>query len=77
MTPSRSPSIVRAPHMPEDTLRVPVVIVGGGSCGLTAAIALRMANIDCVVLERDERATGSTALSSGFKPWASPTLLTT
>ena len=70
MTPSRSPSIVRAPHMPEDTLRVPVVIVGGGSCGLTAAIALRMANIDCVVLERDERATGSTALSSGFIPAA-------
>ncbi|MFY8102970.1 MAG: FAD-dependent oxidoreductase, partial [Ramlibacter sp.] len=35
-----------------------------------AAIALRDAGIDCVVLERDERPAGSTALSSGFIPAA-------
>ncbi len=70
MTSNHSPSIVRATKMPEGTLSMPVVIVGGGSCGLTAAIALRQAGVDCVVLERDARATGSTALSSGFIPAA-------
>jgi fumarate reductase flavoprotein subunit len=67
---SRSPSVVRATAMPEGTLEVPAVIVGGGSCGLTAAIALRQAGMDCVVLERDATPTGSTALSSGFIPAA-------
>ena len=70
-TPSSStPKVVRAAAMPEGTLGMPVVIVGGGSCGLTAAIALRMAGVECVILERDARATGSTALSSGFIPAA-------
>ena len=67
---SSPPSVVRASAMPEGTLEVPVVIVGGGSCGLTAAIGLREAGIDCVVLERDATPTGSTALSSGFIPAA-------
>jgi fumarate reductase flavoprotein subunit len=67
---SSPPSVVRASAMPEGTLEVPVVIVGGGSCGLTAAIGLRQAGVDCVVLERDATPTGSTALSSGFIPAA-------
>ena len=49
---------------------VPVAIVGAGACGLVAAIALRDAGIDCVLLERDARPAGSTALSSGFIPAA-------
>src|SRR5687768_7284375 len=49
---------------------VPVAIVGGGACGLMAAIALRDAGIECLVLERDATASGSTALSSGFIPAA-------
>jgi fumarate reductase flavoprotein subunit len=49
---------------------VPVAIVGAGACGLVAAIALRDAGIDCVLLERDAQPQGSTALSSGFIPAA-------
>ena len=45
-----------------------VVIVGGGACGLTAALALHRLGVECVVLERDAFAAGSTALSSGFIP---------
>jgi fumarate reductase flavoprotein subunit len=46
----------------------PVVIVGAGACGLTAALALHRLGVECVVLERDAFAAGSTALSSGFVP---------
>ena len=49
---------------------LPVVIVGAGACGLTAALALSRAGVDCVVLERDAVPAGSTALSSGFIPAA-------
>jgi len=48
-----------------------VAIVGGGACGLTAALTLSQLGVDCVVLERDALPTGSTALSSGFVPAAS------
>ncbi len=47
---------------------MPVAIVGAGACGLVAAIALRDAGIDAVVLERDASLSGSSALSSGFIP---------
>jgi fumarate reductase flavoprotein subunit len=56
--------------MPADTPDVPVAIVGAGACGLTAALLLRDAGIDCVLLERDPMPRGSTALSSGFIPAA-------
>jgi len=51
-------------------LKVPVVIVGAGACGLTAALAARDAGVEVVVLERDASPSGSTALSSGFIPAA-------
>jgi len=51
-------------------LRVPVVIVGGGACGLVAALAARDAGAEVLVLERDRTPAGSTALSSGFIPAA-------
>ena len=51
---------------------VPVAIVGAGACGLTAALALREVGVDCLLIERDARPQGSTALSSGFIP-AAPT----
>ena len=60
----------RGQALPEGTPEVPVVIVGGGACGMTAAVRLRLAGIDCVVLERDALPQGSTALSSGFIPAA-------
>lgn len=64
------PRVVRAEGMPAGTPELAVVIVGAGACGLTSGIALRHAGVDCVILERDARATGSTALSSGFIPAA-------
>ncbi len=56
--------------LPPGTPQVPVAIVGGGACGLTAALMLADAGVDCVVLERDAAPSGSTALSSGFIPAA-------
>jgi fumarate reductase flavoprotein subunit len=47
---------------------VPVVIIGGGACGLTAALTLRDAGIAALILEQDAAPAGSTALSSGFIP---------
>lgn len=46
----------------------PVLVVGGGACGLIAALAARDAGAEVVVLERDPVPAGSTALSSGFIP---------
>jgi len=63
-------NVQRASAMPAGTPEVPVVIVGSGACGLTAALTLRDAGIDCVLLERDATPQGSTALSSGFVPAA-------
>jgi len=51
-------------------VKVPVVIVGAGACGLVAALAARDAGAEVVVLERDSTPSGSTALSSGFIPAA-------
>jgi len=51
-------------------LKVPVVIIGAGACGLTAALAARDAGAEVLVLERDSSPSGSTALSSGFVPAA-------
>ena len=62
--------LVPATAMPAGTAEVAVAIVGAGACGLTAALMLRDAGIDCVLLERDAQASGSTALSSGFIPAA-------
>ena len=47
---------------------LPAVIIGGGACGMVAALTLADAGIDCVVIERDAAPQGSTALSSGFIP---------
>ena len=62
-----APSIKRG-GLPAGSPHVAVTIVGGGVCGLVAAIALHDAGIDCVVLERDASPSGSSALSSGFIP---------
>lgn len=63
------PRVVRAERF-DAPVHVPVAIVGAGACGLVAAIALRDAGVECVVLERDAAPGGSTALSSGFIPAA-------
>jgi len=51
-------------------VRVPLVIVGGGACGLVAALAARERGAEVLVVERDATPSGSTALSSGFVPAA-------
>jgi fumarate reductase flavoprotein subunit len=57
-------------HPPADSPHLPVAIIGAGACGLVAAITLRDAGVDCVLLERDAQPSGSSALSSGFIPAA-------
>jgi fumarate reductase flavoprotein subunit len=49
-------------------LKIPVVVVGAGACGLVAALAARDAGAEVLVLEKDPSPSGSTALSSGFVP---------
>jgi fumarate reductase flavoprotein subunit len=64
-----NPTITQG-HPPFDTPQIPVAIIGAGACGLVAAITLRDAGVDCVLLERDAQPSGSSALSSGFIPAA-------
>lgn len=49
---------------------VPVLVIGAGACGLTAALAAKEAGAEVLVLERDARPAGSTALSTGLIPAA-------
>jgi len=51
-------------------VRFPVAIIGGGGTGLTAALAVRDAGVDVLVLERDGTPLGSTAMSTGLIPAA-------
>ncbi len=50
--------------------KFPVVIIGGGACGLTAALTLGDTGSAALVLEQDPLPAGSTGLSSGFIPAA-------
>jgi len=49
---------------------VPVVVIGAGACGLTAALAAKEAGAEVLVVERDAKPSGSTALSTGLIPGA-------
>jgi fumarate reductase flavoprotein subunit len=49
---------------------VSVLVVGGGACGLAAALAAHDQGAEVLVLERDALPRGSTAMSSGFVPAA-------
>ena len=49
---------------------VAVLVIGGGACGLTAALAASEAGAEVLVVERDDAPTGSTSLSSGLIPAA-------
>lgn len=49
---------------------VPVLVVGAGACGLTAALASTQGGADVLVLERDATPLGTTAMSTGLIPGA-------
>ena len=49
---------------------VPVVVIGAGACGLSAALAANDAGVEVLVLERDDSAMGTTAMSTGLIPGA-------
>ena len=50
--------------------QVPLLIVGAGAAGLCAALAVKDAGVEAVVIERDAVPSGSTALSAGLIPAA-------
>lgn len=49
---------------------VPLVVIGAGACGLSAALAAAGSGASVLVLERDDAPTGSTSLSAGLIPAA-------
>lgn len=49
---------------------VDVLVVGGGACGLTAALSAHEQTASVLVLERDASALGTTAMSTGLIPGA-------
>jgi fumarate reductase flavoprotein subunit len=61
---------ILAPSEARYALAVPVVVIGAGGCGLTAALAARDANVEVIVLERDATPNGSTGMSTGLIPAA-------
>ncbi|MEM9146203.1 MAG: FAD-dependent oxidoreductase [Pseudomonadota bacterium] len=61
-----TPDVVYGPLVAETA--ADVVVIGGGACGLVAALAAADAGAEVIVLERDASPSGSTAMSSGFIP---------
>lgn len=51
-------------------IHYPIVIIGGGGCGMCAALAARDNGIETLILERDKVPLGSTAMSTGLIPAA-------
>jgi fumarate reductase flavoprotein subunit len=71
VTPSEA---ILPPAAANFSAHVPVLIVGAGGCGLTAALAAHQAGAEVLVLERDASALGTTAMSTGLIPGANTRL---
>ena len=70
MTHSHMPANLLDPRSADFAGHIPLLVVGGGGCGLTAALAAQQAGTDVLVLERDSSALGTTAMSTGLIPAA-------
>jgi len=55
-------------EVPEFDYVIPVVVVGAGACGLTAAMAAADGGAEVLVLEHDPTPLGSTSMSTGMIP---------
>ena len=54
----------------EFEITYPVIIIGAGACGHCAALAVRDAGVEALILERDKTPLGTTAMSTGLIPAA-------
>jgi fumarate reductase flavoprotein subunit len=59
---------VRYDNHPSFDMKVPVLVVGAGACGLSAALGAADTGVEVVVLERDKTPLGTTAMSTGLIP---------
>ena len=57
--------LIRTERLAADA-HVPVLVAGGGACGMTAGIAAAEAGAETWVLERDATPHGTTSMSQGF-----------
>ena len=53
---------------------IPIVVVGAGGCGLSAALSAKENNTEVLVIERDSTPLGTTAMSTGLIPGANTKL---
>lgn len=60
--------VLSASDGPKFQAQVDALIIGGGACGMIAALAAKDAGAEPVIVERDAIPSGSTALSSGMIP---------
>ena len=51
-------------------ISVPVVVIGAGACGCSAALAANERGAGVLIIDRDDPPTGSTSLSGGQIPAA-------
>ena len=53
---------------------IPIVVVGAGGCGLSAALSAKENNTEVLVIDRDSTPLGTTAMSTGLIPGANTRL---
>src|SRR6185503_4430161 len=63
-------SVIDAATDVEFDAHASLLIIGAGAAGLCAALAAKEAGVDAVLIERDAKPSGSTALSTGLIPAA-------
>ena len=64
---SNSMSIAKAPQSGFE-FSYPVIVIGGGGTGLSAALAAKDGGAEVLILERDKSLLGTTAMSTGLIP---------